>query len=406
MNPAPNRTTLVLLMRRIVNWNIVNRASRLLVVAALLTIPGPGAAQTLPRGTVIDDVKCESDPAQSYALYLPSGYSPDRKWNLLIAFHPAARGRLIVEKYAAAAERYGYVVAGSNVSRNGPWSVSVAAADAMWRDIGRRFAIDPQRVYLTGMSGGARVALRIALGGNNIAGVIASSAGYPDSQPRATVPFAMFATAGTEDFNYVEMRLLDRKLTSPHYLSIFTGGHTLPPDEVAVAAIEWMELQAIKSGRRAADDRLVDLLLEKRRLAVAASTSTAETVQVLEALISDFNGLRDVSAEASRERGLSKQREVKKALARERADEDAEARILQEVYTLEADLADNDRHAGALMVLRDRVSHLAKKARAAEDSAERRQSRRVLRTITMGASARVQDRAYLSLLAEYAQTGT
>ena len=67
----------------IVNWNIVNRASRLLVVAALLAVPGLGAAQTLPRGTVIDDVKCESEPAQSYALYLPSTYSADRKWNLL-----------------------------------------------------------------------------------------------------------------------------------------------------------------------------------------------------------------------------------------------------------------------------------------------------------------------------------
>jgi len=383
----------------------VNHASRLLVVAALLTIPGLGAAQTLPRGIVVDAVKCEADPAQSYALYLPSAYSADRKWSLLIAFHPAARGRLIVEKYAAAAERYGYVVAGSNVSRNGPWSVSTAAADAMWRDIGRRFAIDPQRVYLTGMSGGARVALGIALGGNNIAGVIASSAGYPDSQPRATVPFALFATAGTEDFNYTEMRQLDRKLTSPHHLSIFAGGHTLPPDEVAVDAIEWMELQAIKSGHRAPDDRLVDLLLEKRRRAVAVSTSTAETVHLLEALISDFNGLRDVSAEARRERDLSNQRDVKKALARERADEDAEAGIVQEVYTLERDLANDERHAAALMALRDRVSRLAKRAGAADDSAERRQSRRVLRAIAMGASARVQDRAYLSLLAEYAQIG-
>ena len=41
-------------------------------------------------------------------------------------------------------------------------------------------------LYLTGLSGGARVALQVALGNNNsIAGVIASSAGYPDSKPRA-----------------------------------------------------------------------------------------------------------------------------------------------------------------------------------------------------------------------------
>ena len=100
-------------------------------------------------------------------------------------------------------------------------------------DVGRRFNIDPQRVYLAGMSGGARVATGIALGNRNIAGVIASSAGYPDSQPRASVSFAIFGTAGTEDFNYIEMRLLDRKLTSPHFLAVFQGGHSLPPDDVA-----------------------------------------------------------------------------------------------------------------------------------------------------------------------------
>src|SRR4029450_7095572 len=113
------------------------------------------------------------------------------------------------------------------------------------------FSIDPQRVYLAGMSGGARVATGIALGKNNIAGVIASSAGYPDSQPRASVPFAIFSTAGTEDFNYIEMRLLDRKLTSPHFLAVFHGGHTLPPDTVAFDALGWMELPAMPCGAAA-----------------------------------------------------------------------------------------------------------------------------------------------------------
>src|SRR4029077_14806433 len=127
-----------------------------------------------------------------------------------------------------------------------------------------RLAIDPQRFYLTGLSGGARVALTVALAkGNNIAGVIASSAGYPDSQPRVKVPFPLFATAGTEDFNYLEMRMLDRKLTSPHRLAVFEGGHQLPPAPVALEAIEWMELQAMKSGRRGRDEALIDRLLAK-----------------------------------------------------------------------------------------------------------------------------------------------
>ena len=68
---------------------------RLVVAAAVIALPvvADGRPQDLPRGTIVDDVKCGTDPAQSYALYLPSAYSADRKWNLLIAFHPGARGR-------------------------------------------------------------------------------------------------------------------------------------------------------------------------------------------------------------------------------------------------------------------------------------------------------------------------
>src|SRR6185436_11323693 len=132
------------------------RGSSVLLTAVLL-VPGAAtgaATQDIPRGTIVADVRCAADATQSYALYLPSTYTPTRQWNVLLAFHPGARGRAMVEKYAAAAEQYGYVVAGSNTSRNGPWAVSAAAVQAMWGDVSQRFSIDPQRVYLTGLSGG------------------------------------------------------------------------------------------------------------------------------------------------------------------------------------------------------------------------------------------------------------
>jgi poly(3-hydroxybutyrate) depolymerase len=385
----------------------MSRGWHLLLVAPLLVLWSASdvRAQDLLPGVIVDDVKCAADGTQSYALYVPSTYSHDRPWNLLMGFHPGARGRLMVEKYAAAAEQYGYIVAGSNTSRNGSWSASAAAVHAMSADLGRRFAIDAERLYLTGLSGGARVAMLVALGKNHIAGVIASSAGYPDSQPRASVPFAVFGTAGTEDFNYIEMRLLDRKLTSPHALTVFSGGHTLPPDAIALEAIEWMELQAMKSGRRTRDDALVDRLLEKRQRKITASTNAADTVHLLDALVSDFKGLRDVSAESARARDLSKQAEVKKALARERADDDSEARMLGDIFDLEASLSDESRHDVALIRLRDRLSKWARTAAAVEESPERSQARRVLRAITTGAAERVQDPGYRTLLEQYRLPG-
>jgi len=375
-----------------------------LLLIALASAPA-ARAQDLPRGTIVDDVTCADDPAQSYALYLPSNYSRRQGWNLLLGFHPAARGRAIVEKYRDAAEQYGYIVAASNTSRNGPMLASGASVRAMSIDLGQRFAIDADRVYLTGLSGGARVAMQVALGKNNIAGVIASSAGYPDAKPRSSVAFPVFGTAGTDDFNYLEMRQLDRKLTSPHYLAIFAGGHTLPDDAVAVEAIEWMELQAMKNGRRGRDEALIDRLLEKRRSRIAESSSPAATVHLLEALAADFTGLRDVASEAARAKDLARRPEIKKALARERADDDAEARRLDEIFELEAGLRDPARHNESLHRLRDELTRVANIAGADTASPERSQARRVLRTISGAAAERVDDPDYRALLDQIAPRG-
>src|SRR5262245_3615917 len=133
----------------------------------------------VPRGQVVPDVKCTADASQSYALYLPSSYSPNREWPVILAFDPGGRGRNGVERYQAAAEKYGYIVAGSNNSRNGSPETG-KAVNAMSSDVFSRFNVDTRRIYAAGMSGGARVAFSVALGSQSIAGVMASSAGYPD----------------------------------------------------------------------------------------------------------------------------------------------------------------------------------------------------------------------------------
>ena len=374
---------------------------RLLLPALLSVNAALAAAQSAERGTIVDPVVCASDASQTYALYLPSAYSADRKWSLLLAFHPAARGRQMVETYRAAAERYGYIVAASNNSRNGPYAVSAAAARAMGNDVQQRFAVDARRIYLAGFSGGARFSTGIALGSTDIAGVIASSAGFPDSLPRDSAKFPIFGTAGTEDFNYIEMRLLDRKLSSPHYLAVFHGGHALPPVDVALEAIEWMELQSMRSGRRSRDEAVLHELLEKRRAKVAAAGDVVETLYGLTALVADFTGLLDVSAEAARLDQLSRRSDVKKALKHDRDADEAETRMLREMFGFEAQLPDDNRRSEALMHLRERLSRRSKSAAADADTPERDQARRILSALTFGAAQRTEDPHYLALLQQY-----
>ena len=250
----------------------------LLVTAAL--------AQDLPRGQIVDSVKCAADGSQSYTLYLPSHYSADRRWSLILLFDPGGRGRRGVERYQAAAEKYGYIVAGSNNSRNGPWGVSMKAAQAMTADVTKRFSVDPKRMYTAGLSGGARVAMKVALETGTIAGVMASSAGFPD-EPRKRVSFAVFGTAGTEDFNNLEMRQLDHELASPHRVVVFEGGHTWLSSELAIQAVEWMELQAMKSGRRPREVALMQQILAAREAEAAAAKSDVEALESLHALVAE-----------------------------------------------------------------------------------------------------------------------
>lgn len=54
----------------------------------------PVGTEDLPRGRIVEKVTCADDATQSYALYLPSRYSPDRTWPILYAFDARARGLL------------------------------------------------------------------------------------------------------------------------------------------------------------------------------------------------------------------------------------------------------------------------------------------------------------------------
>ena len=116
-------------------------------------------------------------------------------------------------------------------------------------------------------------------------------------------------------------------------------------------------------------------------------------------------GLVDLSAEAGRLEEMSRRPDVKQSLERERDFDDGEARMLGEMFQLEGQLGDDGRRSLALMTLRDRLSTLSRKAASEADAPERRQARRVLRSIGAGASGRVQDREYLALLERYRLPG-
>jgi hypothetical protein len=297
-----------------------------------------------------------------------------------------------VERYRQAAEQYGYIVAGSLNSRNGPWEVSMEAAKAMTADVKARFSIDPKRVYTAGMSGGARVAMKIAIESKQIAGVFASSAGFPDQFiPR--LQFPVFGSAGTDDFNHLEMYQLDRRLISAHRVLYFDGGHTWLPADLAMQAVEWMELQAMKSGLRPRDASLLETWLGMRGERIDALKDNTETLHALIYLIADFEGLADVKRFADRAARLLKQQGVRDALREESKNEELELQVQSELF----ELRDRWTNGASFANLKERVNLLLAQSKAADDSEGRRIARRVLSNFAFS-SRGIRDPQYQGLL--------
>lgn len=214
-----------------------------------------------PVGAVVSKVASAAKPDQSYALYLPTSYSDAKRWPIVYVFDPGAHGSVPVELLKDAAERHGYIVAGSNNSRNRSWPIEAEAARAMLLDTQERFTLDRHRVYLAGFSGGARVAASIAQMCRCAAGVLSNGAGFrPDASTTSGTRFAVFATVGTIDFNYAEVVQLDdqlEKLGYSHFLRRFDGPHQWAPEDAMEEAFAWFRLEAMQNGLAARDASFV-----------------------------------------------------------------------------------------------------------------------------------------------------
>src|SRR3954466_7161297 len=133
-------------------------------LAAVLTLAASGLAAELPRGVLVEKVPCAGQPDQAYALYLPSNYTPDRRWPILYAFDARANGKRVAELFQPAAEAHGWIVVSSwNTASDGPMEPNFTAMHALWADTHARFAIEHSRVYAAGYSGTVRFACILAL---------------------------------------------------------------------------------------------------------------------------------------------------------------------------------------------------------------------------------------------------
>lgn len=202
---------------------------------------------------------------EPFMFHIPRGYESGEEVPVIFIFDPHARGRIAVNKYSDLANDFGFVLVASNNSMNNqPIEDGLKYYHEMKGGIGSRISIDPDRIYTMGFSGGARVAVSIAIQEKEIQAVIGCGAGFPAIQQMPAPDFYYFGLVGYEDFNMGELINNDRVLSRSGFeneLVVFDGGHDWPPEDVmreAFLALEIRHLADAEKKEKAIVTRAID----------------------------------------------------------------------------------------------------------------------------------------------------
>ncbi|HMD32551.1 MAG TPA: hypothetical protein VKG84_11630 [Candidatus Acidoferrales bacterium] len=348
------------------------------------TAQGPTPAATgekpLPTDVVLPDVPEKSDPAQTFALYLPPEYSAAKRWPVIYAFDWAARGKVPAELLYPAARKLGYIVIGSNNSRNGSAKESLEAALALWRDARARFSIDEHQVYATGFSGASRSAFVFADQCGCVQGVIAVGAGLPAlAGPLRGLSYGVFMTLGVNDFNYPELVELEQVLDSlhvPNRLRRFDGDHQWPPAEILAEGVDWLQLEAMRQGRRPKDEAFIAGMSARSLERAEADEKAGDLLSAYEEYrksAEEFAGIGDAAPFASRAAAMKVSPDLQKSRKQEREDIARQKRLVGDVEQQLASLP-----PGSVEVTR-RASDIKAMAGELRDSADNAKNPRDVR---------------------------
>jgi len=262
-------------------------------------------------------ITCLSDTNLSYALFLPPLYEKGKPCPVLILFDSHGDGLLPITIFSDEASKNGFIIAGSNNSKNGmPTDQTTAIYRNIIDDLTKRFSIEKKAVYLGGFSGGSRVAGAAAISESGIAGVVGCGAGLPNTAQHPVNPFSYLAVVGNQDFNFTEMQQLDKILEQAnykHHLLVFDGIHQWPPKEVIPEIFTWIRFDAMRTQALPTNRNEVNTFIEnndKVAMSLAANGNAAGQQQVYIKMMHYLQNLTDIVPLQSEINRLGKDKNV------------------------------------------------------------------------------------------------
>jgi predicted esterase len=223
---------------------------------------------------------------QTYELYVPPPTTP-RRPSPLILFITAGRQSDGWLHWQQVCRRRGVMLAGvHNAGNDVPMPIRVRIALDVLDDVRRRFVIDPDRTYISGMSGGGMAASHIAFALPELFGALIPICGTwslrsePMLRQRVTERLSVALVTGTGDFMRRETEVEYFPILQAHgartRLWTFGMGHAYPKPWQLDQVFEWVEAGLLQR-------RLSSAVYPASRLIGPVSPDAWSTAALLEA---------------------------------------------------------------------------------------------------------------------------
>jgi predicted esterase len=224
---------------------------------------------------------------QNYELYVPPDYNPLRPCPMIIHVATGPRSDSWAQWQNTARVHHLIVAGAHNAGNSVPTPLRARITLDVLDDVRRRFRIDPDRTYISGMSGGGKTAAEIAFALPELFGGLIAICGCwnlraePMMRQRVSERLSVAVLTGATDFNRPELEREFFPILLQHgarsLLQVYPGiGHSYPNAGQLDQVFRWTE-QGLPARR------LSGALFPASRLTTAATPSDWSTALVLEA---------------------------------------------------------------------------------------------------------------------------
>jgi len=204
-------------------------------------------------GKSIDTVKtvektdsCKLDSKNTYEVYIPQRHHAGDKLPLLIIIDAHGNGKFALEKFKQGANRYPALLIASNLIKNG-FQGYEEAIQTLIEDVRQKYPAS-EVVFMTGFSGGARMALGYALTHQLNGLIMCGALANPEQINQLRCP--VISISGMDDFNFIETAqyLFQDQLTPANLkIELTNASHSWPDSLMLTDALGFLCL----SGRTA-----------------------------------------------------------------------------------------------------------------------------------------------------------